>query len=66
MSTVDAGKRPHQPVSDPTVTKIHRIIQTHTPPEDMDLALLSHISPVSWENVILYGDYILNRNKVTL
>jgi len=46
--------------------EIHRIIQTHTPPDDVDLALLSHISPVSWENVILYGDYILNRNKVAL
>ena len=32
----------------------------------MDLSLLSHINPVSWENVILYGDYVLNRNKVVL
>lgn len=44
--------------------EIHRVIQTHTPPEHIDLALLSNISPVSWENVILYGDYILNRNTV--
>ncbi len=46
--------------------EIHRILQTHTPPEHIDLALLSNISPISWENIILYGDYILNRNKVAL
>ena len=44
--------------------EIHRVIQTDPPPDHIDLALLSNISPVSWENIILYGDYILNRNKV--
>ena len=43
--------------------EIHRVIQTHPPPEHIDLKLLSHISPISWENIILYGDYILDRNK---
>lgn len=46
--------------------EIHRVLQTHTPPEHIDLSLLSNISPVSWGNVILYGDYILNQNKVVL
>ena len=46
--------------------EIHRVIQTHPPPEHIDLKLLSHISPISWENIILYGDYILDRNKVAL
>ena len=32
--------------------------------QHIDFALLSNISPVSWRNIILYGDYILNRNKV--
>lgn len=44
--------------------EIHRVLQEHTLPEDIDLSLLSHISPVSWHNIILYGDYILNRDKV--
>ena len=44
--------------------EIHRVIQTHDLPEHINIELLSHISPVSWENIILYGDYILNRNKV--
>jgi len=46
--------------------EIHRVIQTNTLPDNMDLSLLSHISPVSWENVILYGDYVLNRKSVAL
>jgi len=46
--------------------EIHRVIQTHALPEHIDLAFLSNISPVSWKNVILYGDYILNRRKVAL
>ena len=46
--------------------EIHRIIQTHTLPAHIDLNLLSNISPVSWENIILYGDYILNRKKVRM
>ena len=44
--------------------EIHRVIQTHIPPKHIDIDLLSNISPVSWKNIILYGDYILNRNKV--
>jgi hypothetical protein len=27
-------------------------------------ALLEHISPIGWENIILYGEYVLNRNLV--
>ena len=46
--------------------EIHRVIQTHVAPGHINLDLLSNISPVSWGNIILYGDYILNRNKVVL
>lgn len=46
--------------------EIHRVIQENTPPENMDLNLLENISPVSWKNIILYGDYTLNRNKVVV
>jgi hypothetical protein len=28
--------------------------------EDIDLSLLEHVSPIEWENVILYGQYVLN------
>jgi TnpA family transposase len=30
----------------------------------VDLSLLEHISPIGWENVILYGEYVLNRSLV--
>jgi Tn3 transposase DDE domain len=30
----------------------------------MNLSLLEHISSIGWENVILYGEYVLNRNLV--
>ncbi len=32
----------------------------------IDLKLMKHISPIAWDNVILYGEYILNRNLVKL
>ena len=30
----------------------------------VDLSLLKHISPIGWENIILYGEYVLNRSLV--
>ena len=27
-------------------------------------SLLEHISPIEWDNVILYGEYIVDRNLV--
>jgi Cu(I)/Ag(I) efflux system membrane fusion protein/cobalt-zinc-cadmium efflux system membrane fusion protein len=30
----------------------------------IDLKLMEHISPITWDNVILYGEYVLNRNLV--
>lgn len=30
----------------------------------VDLSLVEHISPIGWENIILYGEYVLNRNLV--
>lgn len=32
----------------------------------LDRALLEHISPITWDNVILYGEYVLDRNLVKL
>ena len=42
--------------------EINRVIQDYTPDDDsIDISLIQHISPISWDNIILYGDYILNR-----
>jgi TnpA family transposase len=30
----------------------------------IDISLLAHVSPIEWSNVILYGEYKLNRDLV--
>jgi len=32
----------------------------------IDLKLMEHVSPITWDNVILYGEYVLNRNLIKL
>lgn len=45
--------------------EINRVIQEAEPDvAGMDLSLLEHISPIGWDNVLLYGEYVLNRNLV--
>ena len=33
-------------------------------PDDLNFELPSHISPIGWDNVLLYGEYQLNRSLV--
>jgi hypothetical protein len=33
-------------------------------PEGEDINLLEHVSPIEWENVILYGQYVLNPDDI--
>jgi hypothetical protein len=55
-----------------TLVEAARLLQEMNPvlleedPEGagVDLSLLKHISPIGWENTILYGEYVLNRNLV--
>lgn len=45
--------------------EISRVIQECDPQAaNIDLDLLEYISPIGWENVILYGEYVLNRSLV--
>ena len=30
----------------------------------IDVTLLQHVSPIEWDNVILYGQYVLDRARV--
>jgi hypothetical protein len=30
----------------------------------LDVALLEHVSPIEWHNVILYGQHVLDRAQV--
>jgi len=45
--------------------EISRVIQEGDLDEDgVDFNLLEHLSPIGWENIILYGEYVLNRSSV--
>ncbi|MDD9939975.1 MAG: hypothetical protein OXU20_02835, partial [Myxococcales bacterium] len=30
----------------------------------IDWRMLQHVSPIEWDNVVLYGQYVLNRSSV--
>src|SRR3954451_23840848 len=45
--------------------EISRVVRWCKPEEDkIDVTLLEHISPIEWDNVILYGQYVLDRAQV--
>ena len=45
--------------------EISRVVKEHNPEEAcIEMSLLAHISPIEWSNVILYGEYKLNRDLV--
>ena len=45
--------------------EISRVVRWCKPEEDkIDVSLLEHISPIEWDNVILYGQYVLDRAQV--
>jgi len=45
--------------------EINRVILECEPENrDIDLSLLEHISPIGWDNIVLYGEYVLNKNLV--
>jgi TnpA family transposase len=45
--------------------EINRVILECDPEgAGIDLSLLEHISPIGWDNVLLYGEYVLNRSLV--
>ncbi len=42
-----------------------RVVQMGMPEgEDIDISMLEHVSPIEWENVILYGQYVLDPNRI--
>jgi len=45
--------------------EISRVLQSHDLEADgVDGSLLEHVSPIEWDNVILYGQYIVDRSLV--
>lgn len=44
--------------------EIMRVLSEYDIPSDLDLSLLEHISPVGWDNIVLYGEYIINKKLI--
>jgi TnpA family transposase len=45
--------------------EINRVVLECDPEgNNIDLKLMDHISPITWNNVILYGEYVLNKDLV--
>jgi hypothetical protein len=45
--------------------EISRVLTQCDPVADrIDLSLLEHLSPIEWDNVVLYGQYVLDRKLV--
>ena len=45
--------------------EISRVLRRCDPiANGIDLSLLEHVSPIEWDNVVLYGQYILDRKLV--
>ena len=46
------------------IREIERVLGDIDPEDDVPVDLLSHISPISWDNVVLYGEYKLRPELV--
>ena len=46
------------------ISRVVRWCQPKADDEKIDITLLEHVSPIEWDNVILYGQYILDRAQV--
>ena len=47
--------------------EINRVfLQCNPKGNGIDLKLIEHISPITWDNVILYGEYVLDKTKIRL
>ncbi len=45
--------------------EMHRVL-LECDDKDLDTPLLKHISPITWDNVILYGEYVLDPDLIRL
>jgi len=47
------------------IREIDTVLRHWDPGEDgVDASLLPHISPIGWDNIVLYGEYVLDRGLV--
>lgn len=46
--------------------EIHRVLLECPPEMELDISMLKHVSPITWDNVILYGEYPIKKEWVIL
>ena len=47
--------------------EINRVVMECDPEGNgINLQLMQHISPITWDNVILYGEYLLDQSLIVL
>ena len=45
--------------------EIERVMTECNPESDgIDTSLLEHVSPIEWENVVLYGEYVIDKGWI--
>lgn len=45
--------------------EISRVVRSCDPEgEKIDVSMLEHVSPIEWDNVILYGQYVLDPGRI--
>lgn len=45
--------------------EIGRVVSECSPAEEeIDISLLEHVSPIEWNNVLLYGEYVIDPNLI--
>jgi TnpA family transposase len=45
--------------------EIERVLTECNPQEaGIDISLLEHVSPIEWDNVVLYGEYVIDRSWI--
>ena len=42
--------------------EISRVVRGCGP--EIDISMLEHVSPIEWDNIILYGQYVLDRGRI--
>ena len=48
-------------------TEIGRVVIEENAEEDgIDLALLEYVSPIEWENILLYGEYVIDKSLIQI
>jgi hypothetical protein len=47
--------------------EIERVVSECCPEaEKIDISLLEHVSPIEWDNVLLYGQYVIDRSLIRI